>query len=119
MKLNKTCCDLANFGSCFIVHSLGICVFLQLFSFSLRMGQFSNSVAAHLRTNEVEVTPPGGGGRIICVRHLPSCKLSKHRSEYQTNTDFRIIQVFLFHFSYVCDVIMVTTFHNSFKSKPK
>ena len=24
---------------------------------NLRMGQFSNSVAAHLRTNEVEVTP--------------------------------------------------------------
>ena len=28
MKLNKTCCDLVNFGSCFIVHSLGVGLFL-------------------------------------------------------------------------------------------
>ena len=28
MKLNKTCCSLVNFGSCFIVHSLGMGLFL-------------------------------------------------------------------------------------------
>ena len=31
-----------------------------LASFSLRMGQFSNPVAAHPRTNEAEVPPPPG-----------------------------------------------------------
>ena len=30
-------------------------------SFSLRMGQFSNPVATHPRTNKVEVTPPLAG----------------------------------------------------------
>ena len=28
VKLNKTCCNLANFGSCFIIHSLGMGLFL-------------------------------------------------------------------------------------------
>ena len=28
VKLNKTCCNLVNFGSCFIVHSLGMGLFL-------------------------------------------------------------------------------------------
>ena len=61
-ELNKTCCNLVNFGLRFIVHSyivwewVSFC--LSISSFSLRMGQFSNSVAAHPRTNKVEVTPP-------------------------------------------------------------
>ena len=63
MKLNKTCCNLVKFGSCFIVHSLGMGLFVYRWaSFSLRMGQLSNSVVTHPRTNEVEVTPRGGGG---------------------------------------------------------
>ena len=45
-KVDKTYCNLANFGSCFIVHSLGI-----------GMGQFFNSVATHLSTNDFEVAP--------------------------------------------------------------
>ena len=57
MKLN-TFCILVNFGSYFIVHSLGMGLFLFIDrpTFSLRMGQFSNSVAAHPHTIEVEVT---------------------------------------------------------------
>ena len=36
-----------------------MCVCLA--SFSLRMGQFSDPVATHLRTNEVEMIPPPPG----------------------------------------------------------
>ena len=60
MKLNKTCSNLVNFGSCFIVHSLGMGLLLYIdetASVWVRMGQFSNSEAAHSRTIEAEVTP--------------------------------------------------------------
>ena len=59
MKLNKTCCNLVNFCSCFIVHSLGMGLY-RWASFSLLMGQFSSSVAAQPCTNEVEATPTPG-----------------------------------------------------------
>ena len=54
VKLTKTYCNLANFESYFIAHSLGIIDRPTLNS--LRMGQFANSAAAHPRTKEVEVT---------------------------------------------------------------
>ena len=41
---------------------------LFFLSISLRMDQFSNSVAAHLRTNESEMTPPGGVGKDFRLR---------------------------------------------------
>ena len=61
VKLNKTGCSLVNFGSCFIVHSLGMGLFLFVNgpSFSLWMDQLSKSVPTHPCTNEVEVTPRG------------------------------------------------------------
>ena len=60
-KLNKTYCSLVKFllqivweWACFLA------------SFSLRMGQFSNPVATHPRTNEVEVPPPPR----VCLKQL-------------------------------------------------
>ena len=57
--MNKTCCNLVNFGSRFVVKGLGMSLFLFIERPTLvcGIGQFSNSVVAHPRTNEVEVTP--------------------------------------------------------------
>ena len=75
MKLNKTYCNLVNFGSCFIIHSLGMGLFLFILGPALvcRMDQFSNSVAAHSRTNEVEVIPWG------CVQSAENHSLQEKR----------------------------------------
>ena len=56
-KLSKSYRNSANFGSCFIAHSLGMGLFFvyRWANFSLRMGQFPNSVAPHPRTKKVEV----------------------------------------------------------------
>ena len=44
---------------------MGLVLFIDGPAFSLRMGQFSNPVATHPRTNEVEVPPPHRDDRII------------------------------------------------------
>ena len=63
MKLNKTCCNLVNFGSCSIVHSLGMGLFLFI-DRPPSVCEWVNfpmvTVATHPRTNEVEVTPSPG-----------------------------------------------------------
>ena len=59
MKVNKTCCKLVNFGSCFIVHSLGMGQFLFIDRPTLVCGWVNFPIVwpQTPRTNEVEVTP--------------------------------------------------------------
>ena len=54
MKLNKTCCNLVNFGSYFIVYSLGMGLFLFIDRPTLVRGWVNFPTVL----NEVEVTPP-------------------------------------------------------------
>ena len=53
-KLNKTCCNLVSFGSCFIVHSVGMGLFLFIGGPTLicRWVNFPIAMATHPHTNE-------------------------------------------------------------------
>ena len=63
-ELNKTRCNLVSFGSCFIVHSVGMGLFLFIGGPTLICGwvNFPIAMAAHPHTNEG-------------MRHIPWYKL--------------------------------------------
>ena len=73
MKLNKICRNLVRFGSCFIVHSLGMGLFLFIDRPTLVCRWISFLIVwLHTLTNEVEVIPPGS--RLALITKCLLCR---------------------------------------------